>query len=892
MAITYINEQDSVTSSTVSHIENFTFWSVTAGNLLICAGRVTDTTTSVTLSDNDTNTWRHYPGSPYVPIVGQTMQFWCAYAVCQHTRTDLTVMATFSAASTNPAIAMAQYHSDIGWPAPPFNDGAFSLVYNSSSGALSNSITTANARDLIFAHIRTQAAPPTGLNLGWTDRFDWDFTYASWLDRLPTTAGTYTLTGTSSGSSIVSVLFGFKETVSTFSFPMAIHDTSSVLALNFEGTFKFFPLAIHDTSTVTTLGFHVSTGGGFTGTTWVSNGADVGGSGSYVPSTQSVQFIHDNFAAAGDRITIPTGTFTWLTGVQITKAITITGTQVLNSTKINYKIAGTGSAFGLTPVTAGVLELGWIDFICDASITAKTGYFIVVGYVASGQPFLIHDCQAASKNQLLSQFLIQHNGGIIYKCAFDGGSHGTTLDSIDEALQFKYDAVDTWKTNSTMGMTGDPNGTLNTYVEDCTFVGYYTEATDFDGGARTVFRHCTFTNAVMASHGYDTGPVGCRHWEIYDNTFRYTYSSGDPNAAPVQAFLTLRGGTGVVTGNSFTPNHTTQWGSKATLNWLTDGVTQGAAGHCYTIYPAARQIGQGWSTGTSGTYPEAPELGSGYFTDPAYVFSNTIDTTYETGAFIQSWIDNTGCPGGHTSAEFIQSGRDFFLDAGARPGWSRYTYPHPLRADAGPAAIHFPVQISDTSTVLKLGATVTRRLPVIVADTSTVTTLGFHITKVFPTAIADTSTVSRLIFAIGGHFPVTVHDTSTVLTLNFEAIRSLSIHCADISTVTTLAFETALRVFPIHCSDTSTVFLDFQGATAPPVPVPPVQNLPDVFRIPAPFFDDYPFYDTPYAPLVNVYNPPMEDGPSYSSGGGQQSGTVNSDPVQPIGQSTPTKTKD
>ena len=43
---------------------------------------------------------------------------------------------------------------------------------------------------------------------------------------------------------------------------------------------------------------------------------------------QNIQQIHDTQAQNGDTITIPAGTFTWSTGITITKAITLQGAGV------------------------------------------------------------------------------------------------------------------------------------------------------------------------------------------------------------------------------------------------------------------------------------------------------------------------------------------------------------------------------------------------------------------------------------------------------------------------------------------------------------------------------------------------------------------------------------
>ena len=50
-------------------------------------------------------------------------------------------------------------------------------------------------------------------------------------------------------------------------------------------------------------------------------------------SAANVQYLHDNSAHNGDTITLPTGAFTWATGVTISKSITLQG--VAGATQIN-----------------------------------------------------------------------------------------------------------------------------------------------------------------------------------------------------------------------------------------------------------------------------------------------------------------------------------------------------------------------------------------------------------------------------------------------------------------------------------------------------------------------------------------------------------------------------
>ena len=50
------------------------------------------------------------------------------------------------------------------------------------------------------------------------------------------------------------------------------------------------------------------------GTVWPSDGSEA-----------NVQAIHDTNAHDGDTITLPAGTFIWITGVSLTKGITVSG---------------------------------------------------------------------------------------------------------------------------------------------------------------------------------------------------------------------------------------------------------------------------------------------------------------------------------------------------------------------------------------------------------------------------------------------------------------------------------------------------------------------------------------------------------------------------------------
>src|SRR5438132_10378193 len=73
-------------------------------------------------------------------------------------------------------------------------------------------------------------------------------------------------------------------------------------------------------------------------------------------SAVNVQLIHDIQAIDGDTITLPVGTFSWTTGVIITKAITIQGNTTVNS--------DTGVCNDLTQIVDNVLRPNGRLFAC------------------------------------------------------------------------------------------------------------------------------------------------------------------------------------------------------------------------------------------------------------------------------------------------------------------------------------------------------------------------------------------------------------------------------------------------------------------------------------------------------------------------------------------------
>ncbi|HEX8679514.1 MAG TPA: hypothetical protein VF683_06130 [Chthoniobacterales bacterium] len=212
------------------------------------------------------------------------------------------------------------------------------------------------------------------------------------------------------------------------------------------------------------------------------------------------------------------------------------------------------------------------------------------------------------------------------------------------------------------------------YVEDCNFTwaGWWGTPgfiTDGDNGARFVVRHCKATNMGIGTHGPDSQPVengknpnrSFLQAEVMHNTFTMTGGR--------DVVFLLRGGTAVVFDN--TVNRTA---SDATLNVFfktayyrsiqNNGVC--AVDRVYpkdyfgTQQPGAGVIGDG-TTGANQdpNYPNEP-----WGSVPIYLWDNRINMP-----IVYAEVGGS---------EFVQPNRDVFSGK-AKPGYTEFTYPHPLQ---------------------------------------------------------------------------------------------------------------------------------------------------------------------------------------------------------------------
>jgi hypothetical protein len=484
-------------------------------------------------------------------------------------------------------------------------------------------------------------------------------------------------------------------------------------------------------------------------------------------SAANVQALH-NAALNGDTITLPVGTFTWFTGVTITKAIKIQGTgsgriigRTLTSTTVGTGsktfttqsglsisggqtlrivrriiqtdigdvsgtfMLGTVTSYSGTTLVMNITSTGgigtyaaWyiateplttINYITPSgaafSITPTTGNIELSGikvigptepghvlFLTDGFPstILIHDCWFKATTAHMQLIFAATNSVLLYQCSFDSPF------SVVEAIAVKWEnsaGNTSWTTADTLG-NRDTNGNKNFYIEDCDF-HYFLNGTNFDSAARAVVRHCTFDNAGLGSHGADTSTTGGRHWEIYDNTFILEPTINGV-VLNVNYWFFIRGGTGVITDNVMPQIISQDWGHKNAVHMIVENIRRsGIPGPfplgpypCWTTYPCPHSLGQG-NDGSSGT------MLVGDFTDPMRMWNNTGPVDSSDVAVAQ--YDPDECGNNEQASTFTQINRDYFFSTdstAARPGYVKYTYPHPLRGEPTPSPTPTPTPTS------------------------------------------------------------------------------------------------------------------------------------------------------------------------------------------------------
>ncbi len=331
-------------------------------------------------------------------------------------------------------------------------------------------------------------------------------------------------------------------------------------------------------------------------------------------------------------------------------------------------------------------------------IAQGTGVGDGVDFISGGaQAILLHDCwieQPGANPQGGGSVRTGVSRGVVWNCSFDASPFSMAPLAFDLV---PYDQT-AWSMPSYWGAL-DTNGERNFYVENCDFHAYL-NATNNDEGARSVFRYNLFDNAGFGTHGADSSPMGQRYFEYYNNTGVFNgYSDG--TTFNMNWWFFVRGGTYVIHDNTLPAFQSQDYGTKADVNMTVMNLQRNAGPNpCWgqgtsggADYYAPQQVGMGYVTGTGvdGKGQSTYIPGNGYSTpqyvgdsEPAYIWGNSrvplgnvVTSDYGSG-------NADSCTGTvDTSANYIKLNRDYFNGSTPKPGYTPYTYPHPLRNAGG-----------------------------------------------------------------------------------------------------------------------------------------------------------------------------------------------------------------
>jgi hypothetical protein len=353
-------------------------------------------------------------------------------------------------------------------------------------------------------------------------------------------------------------------------------------------------------------------------------------------------------ATPGQTIVIPAGNVTWTSGVTVNKRVTISGSN-FNPTSLgrsNQSVVITNAAsvplFTMTTGNdyhTGLVGLKLLEGTRTSNHIHMTGTGSRVGFINDCYIDQIEHFSEVGAEGIASIWW-NATGGIWCNSQFVNSNRN--VDALGGAT-ICLRSPHSWETPSTMGDL-DANGNINLYIEDCTIFNVQNWL-DMDDNTRVVGRHCLIDGSSCTHHGL-TSSWGARHSEWYDNHFTVTTLALNMAAR----YLWVRGGTTLLTDNVVDncPDPST-YGNVAML-------IIGDHSDDFGSYPINRQPGWGHN-GTSNA------------SAPIYAWNNT-GTRGSTLGWISAYWETICAPG-----------RDVLLDTGAKPGWVKYAYPHPLRSE-------------------------------------------------------------------------------------------------------------------------------------------------------------------------------------------------------------------
>ena len=364
-------------------------------------------------------------------------------------------------------------------------------------------------------------------------------------------------------------------------------------------------------------------------------------------------------AVDGDTVEVPAGSSTWATRVTIpeTKGIIFHGagigvTNITNPTTSTILAINLGTSNTTVDVSGFTFDANNID-------TLGANFLQFLGGRIDG--FRFHHCELI--NLLGSGLTVMQDGletsGVIDNVRFHmpvatGGSKSIRITGTGplEHQPFGFPFA-----------LGGPNFI---FFEDCTFDfdGANDGALDAFAGARYVFRYNTVNNTDVSHHGADSGSMrGIHSFEIYKNTL----------VKPVGSALRMhyfRSGSGVIHNNTYTGNYQA---NSIELTIFRADESHAPWGQCdgTSIWDENAGPPSGYACLDQSGHIFTDTSGGSNTIVGIYEWNNTFD-----GANVDFRLD------GHNSAAYFTEDVEYFNDT-VRPGYTAFTYPHPLRLESG-----------------------------------------------------------------------------------------------------------------------------------------------------------------------------------------------------------------
>jgi hypothetical protein len=351
--------------------------------------------------------------------------------------------------------------------------------------------------------------------------------------------------------------------------------------------------------------------------------------------TQSDTQAAVNAASSGQTVQIPSGSYTWASGVTIRRGITLQGggKNVTTLTKIGTFLINVPAVANVTTRITGIAFLG--------------DHALSIGVSAGRAPFRVDDCRFDGNTRQCILVQIFGNGpGLIDHCEFSAGRGSAMIQNFGMGPK----DVSGWLDDVV------PGSANAIYIEDCTFNknplndAYYWGCAALQSfyGARTVVRHCTLNYCQLDQHG-TPGAIGARWYEFYENTF-FVPSGGNQSD-----YMVLRAGSGVVFNNH-----------KTGFKNLGGGQIQVVAEE--PDYPSLYQVGRGINQKSS----------------PAYFWGNDAEMPVRSRSsnvvLGRDYFVSTGQPSSLLRQELATD------TSSTTYSYVPYPYPHPLISRSVPEA--------------------------------------------------------------------------------------------------------------------------------------------------------------------------------------------------------------